>query len=86
MDLVWESWRWYIPLLEARGVGSEDGLILRIAVRNEPSAPKALRTFALKLLESHGGAVKDSITNQVWTREEIANDSIRGGQKFFGVE
>lgn len=84
-DLVWESWRWYIPLLQALGVEPEDAIILNVAVSNEPPALKALRTFALRLLDSHHGVVKDSNTNQVWTWEEIANDSIRGGQKFFGI-
>jgi hypothetical protein len=85
IDLVWDSWRWYIPLLEALGVEPENAVILNVKVRNEPSALIALHTFALKLLDSHGGVVKDSNTNQVWTREEIATETIRSGQKFFGA-
>jgi hypothetical protein len=84
IDLIWKAWCWYIPLLDAVGVGPQDAVILKVVVRNEPSAHKALRTFALRLLDNHRGAVKDSVTNQVWTRDEIENDTIRGGQKFFG--
>ena len=85
IDLIWEAWEWYIPLFEALNVGPKNAVILNVSVLNEPSAPIALCTFALKLLNSHRGVVKDSNTNQVWTREEIASGSIRGGQKFFGI-
>ena len=52
IDLVWQAWLWYIPLLDAVGVEPQETVILEIAVRSEPSALKALRTFALKLLEA----------------------------------
>ena len=35
IDLVWESWKFYTPLLEALSVKEENALIVRVAVRDE---------------------------------------------------
>jgi len=45
-------------------------VIVNVAVRDEASALKALRTFALKLLENHSGVARDSNAKQFWTRME----------------
>jgi len=57
-------------------------VIVNVLVRDDASALKALRTFALKLLDDHPGVVKDSYTNEVWTREEIATNAVRSGRRF----
>jgi hypothetical protein len=75
IDLVWESWQLYIPLLDALSVSEADARIVNVTVPDEPSALKALRTFALTMLGNHEGVVRDSNTEQVWTREEIVNNS-----------
>ncbi len=93
IDLTLESWGWYVPLIEAVGAELEadalasdldEGLILLVTVRPQPEALDALRSFTVKLLEVHPGAVKDSNTGQVWTREEIAGNSTRRGRRFLG--
>ena len=84
IDLIWKAWEWYLPLFGALGVDPRNAVLLDVTVRDEPSALNVLRTFGLKLLDNHRGAVKDGNTNQVWSREEIANNSIRDGRTFFG--
>ena len=84
IDLIWEAWKFYVPLLDALGVNEENALIIDVRVRNDVSAREALRTFTLTMLHNHAGVVRDSNTEHAWTREEIANNSIRSGRTFFG--
>ena len=83
IDLIWEVWKWYVPLLKILEVEELNALILSVSIRDQPSAIGALHTFAVKLLEKHRGAVKESRTNRVWMRDDIANQVIRDGRRFF---
>jgi hypothetical protein len=86
IDLVWESWKFYVPLLEALFVSEAGVVIVNVAIPDDPSALKALRTIALTMLRNHNGVVRDSNTEHVWTPEEIASNSIRCGRRFLGKD
>lgn len=84
MDLVWESWQWFIPLLTALRVEDENAVIVRVGVRDDPTALNILHILTLMLLENHPGVVRDTITEEVWTREEIETNSVKNARTFFG--
>ena len=42
IDLIWEAWKFYVPLLDALGVNEENALIIDVRVRNDASAREAL--------------------------------------------